>query len=92
VEWELAETRDKITVSLVYFFIVIVFLHRVFTYPLVFLFLSLIHILKERSSEELSSSLYLYSSQLGFGSTNTYYKPSLSCLELIFVGSPIHPL
>jgi hypothetical protein len=56
------------------------------------LFLSLIHILKEQSSEEFSSSLYLYSSQLGFGSTNTYYKPSLSCLELIFAGSPIHPL
>jgi hypothetical protein len=43
------------------------------------LFLSLIHILKEQSSEEFSSSLYLYSSQLGFGSTNTYYKPSF-CL------------
>jgi hypothetical protein len=32
----------------------------------VLLFLSLIHILKEQSSEEFSSSLYLYSSQLGF--------------------------
>jgi hypothetical protein len=24
--------------------------------------------------------------------TNTKYKPSLCCLELIFVGSPIHPI
>jgi hypothetical protein len=24
--------------------------------------------------------------------TNTHHKPSLSCLELIFAGSPIHPL
>jgi hypothetical protein len=23
--------------------------------------------------------------------TNTHYKPSLCCLELIFAGSPIHP-
>jgi hypothetical protein len=87
----LAETRDKITVSLVRFFIVIIFFHRVLTYSLVLLFPSLIHILKEQSSEEFSCSLYLYSSQLDFGSTNTYYKPSLSCLELIFAGSPIHP-
>ena len=70
--------------------IVIVFFHRVLTYSLVLLFLSLIHILKEQSSEEFSSSLYLYSYQLGFDSTNIYYKPSLSCLELIIVGSPIH--
>jgi hypothetical protein len=78
-------------VSLVHLFIVIVFFHRVLTYTLVLLFLSLIHILKEQSSEEFSSSLYIYSSQLGFDSNNTYYKPSLSCLELFFAGSPIHP-
>jgi hypothetical protein len=77
--------------SHVHFFLVIVFFHKVLTYSLELLFLSLIHILKEQSSEEFSSSLYLYSSQLGFGSTNTYYKPILSCLELIFVGPPIHP-
>jgi hypothetical protein len=63
----LTESRDKITVSLVHFFIVIVFFHRVLTYSLVLLFLSLIDILKEQSSEEFSYSLYLYSSQLGFG-------------------------
>jgi hypothetical protein len=57
----------------------------------VLLFLSLIHIFKEQSSEEFSSSLYLYSNQLGFDSTNIYYKPSLSYLELIFAGSHIHP-
>jgi hypothetical protein len=54
-------------VSLVHFFIVIVFFPRVLTFSLVLLFLSLIHTLKEQSSEEFSSSLYLYSSQLGFG-------------------------
>jgi hypothetical protein len=85
----LAEPRDKITLSLVHLFIVIVFFHRVLTYSLVILFLSLIHILKEQSSEEFSSSLYIY--QLGFDFTNTYFKPSLSCLEFIFTGSPIHP-
>jgi hypothetical protein len=77
--------------SLVHFFSVIVFFHRVLTYSLVLLFLSLIHILKEQSSDEFSS-LYLYSYQLGFNPTNIHYKPNLSCLELIFVGSPIHPL
>jgi hypothetical protein len=77
-------------VSLVHLFIVIVFFHRVLTYSLVLLFLSLIHILKEQSSEGFSSSLYLYSHQLDFDSTNIYYKSSLSCLELIFAGSPIH--
>jgi hypothetical protein len=46
--------------SLVHFFIVNVFFHRVLTYSLVLLFLSLIHILKEQSSEEVSPSLYLY--------------------------------
>jgi hypothetical protein len=74
----LAEPRDKITVSLVHFFIVIVFFHRVLTYSLVLLLLCLICILKEQSSKEFSSSLYLYSSQLGFDSTNTNYKPSLA--------------
>jgi hypothetical protein len=76
--------------SLVHLSIVIVFFYRVLTYSLALLFLSLIHILKEQSSEEFSS-LYLYSYQLGFNPTNTYYKPSSSCLELIFAGSPIHP-
>jgi hypothetical protein len=90
VEYALAEPWDKITVSLVHLFIVIVFFHKVLTYSLALLFLSLIHILKEQSSEEFSSSLYLYSHQLDFDSTNIYYKPSLSCLELIFAGSPIH--
>jgi hypothetical protein len=52
----LAEPRDKITMSLVHFFIVIVFFHRVLTYSLVLFFVSLIHILKEQSSEKFSSS------------------------------------
>jgi hypothetical protein len=60
----LAEPRDKITMSLVHLSTVIVFLHRVLTYSLALLFLSLIHILKEQSSEEFSS-LYLYSYHLG---------------------------
>jgi hypothetical protein len=77
--------------SLVHFFSVIVFFHRVLRYSLVLLFLCLIYILKKQSSEEFSS-LYLYSYQLGFNPTNIHYKPSLSCLELIFAGSPIHPL
>jgi hypothetical protein len=59
---------------------------------LVLLFLSLIHISKEQPSEEFSSSLHLYSSTWFLASTNTFNKPSLSCLELIFAGSPIHPL
>jgi hypothetical protein len=67
----LAEPRDKITVSLVYFFTVIIFFHRVLTNSLVLLFLNLIHILKEQSSEKFPSSLYLYSSQFGFGFTNS---------------------
>jgi hypothetical protein len=46
-------------VSLVHFFIVIVFFHRVLTYSLVLLFLSLIHILKEHSSEEFSTSIHI---------------------------------
>jgi hypothetical protein len=78
--------------SLVHIYIVIVFFHRVITFSLALLFLSLIHLLKEQSIEEFSSSLYLYSYQLGFDSTNIYYKPSLSCLELNIAGSPIHPL
>jgi hypothetical protein len=88
VEWALAKPRDKITVSLVHLSIMIVFFHRVLTYLLALLFLSLIHILKEQSSEEFSS---LYSYHLGFNPTNIYYKPSLCCLELIFTRSPIHP-
>jgi hypothetical protein len=44
---------------LVHFFIVIVFFHRVLTYSLVLLFLSLIHILKEHSSEEFSTSIHI---------------------------------
>jgi hypothetical protein len=54
--------------SLVHFIIPIVFFHKVLTYSLVLLFQSLIHILMEQTSEELSSPLYLYSPQLGFGS------------------------
>ena len=60
----MAEPRDKITLSLMHLSTVIVFFHRVHTYSLALLFLSLIHILKEQSSEEFSSSLYLYSSKL----------------------------
>jgi hypothetical protein len=89
VELALAEPRDKITVSLVHLSIAIILFHRVLIYSLALLFLSSIHILKEQSSEEFSS-LYLY--HLGFNPTNIYYKPSLCCLDLIFTGSPIHPL
>jgi hypothetical protein len=39
----------------VHFFIVIIFFHRVLTFSFMLLFLSLIHILKEQSSEEFSS-------------------------------------
>jgi hypothetical protein len=49
--------------------IVIVFFHRVLTYSLALLFQSLIHIIKEQSSEDFSS-LYFYSYQLGFNPTN----------------------
>jgi hypothetical protein len=66
----------------------IVFFHRVLIYSLVLLFLGSIHIIKEQSSEEFSP---LYSQHLGFDLTNVYYKPSLCCLDLIFIGSPIHP-
>jgi hypothetical protein len=72
-------------VSLVHFFIAIDFFPRVLT-------LSSIHTSKEQSSEEFSSSLYLYFITTWFWSTNTCDKPSLSCLELFFAGSPIHPL
>jgi hypothetical protein len=91
MEWALAKPQDKITMSLVHLLIDIVFFQRVLTYLLALFFLSLIQILKEQSSEEFSSSLYLYSYQLGFNSTNIHYKPSLSCLELFFAVSPIHP-
>jgi hypothetical protein len=53
-------------VPLMHLFTVIVFFQRVVTYLLTLLLLSLIHILKEQSSEEFSSSLYLYSYQLDF--------------------------
>jgi hypothetical protein len=76
-------------VSLVHISVVIVFFHSVLTYSLVLLFLSSICILKEQSSEEFSS---LYSYHLGFNPTKIYYKPSLCYLDLIFTGSPIHPL
>jgi hypothetical protein len=56
-------------VSLVHLSIVIVFFHRVLTYSLPQLFLSLIHILKEQSSAEFSS---LYSYRLGFNPTNIF--------------------
>jgi hypothetical protein len=62
-----------------------------FSYSLVLLLLSLIHISKIQLSEEFSS-LHLYSYQLGLAFTNTHYKPIMCCLELIFPGSPIHPL
>jgi hypothetical protein len=45
-------------VYFVHFCIAIIFFHRVLTYSLVLLFLSLIHILKEQSSEEFSSYFY----------------------------------
>ena len=54
-------------------------------------FLSLIHILKEQSSEDIHSLSTLIRHNLVLAFTNTCYKPSLSCLELIIVGSPIHP-
>jgi hypothetical protein len=76
-------------VSLVHLSTVIVFHHRVFTYSLALLFISLIHILKEQSREEFSS-LTRYSYQLDFNPSNTYYEPSLSCLELIIARSLIH--
>jgi hypothetical protein len=76
-------------VSLMHLSIVIVFFHRVLIYSLALLFLSSIHILKEQSSEGFSS---LYSYHLGFNPIIIYYKPSLCCLDLIFIGSLIHPL
>jgi hypothetical protein len=51
---------------------------------------SIILILKEQAREE--SFLYLSThTNLVLLLTNTHYKPSLCCLELIFAGSLIHP-
>jgi hypothetical protein len=60
-------------------------LHSLAIYPL-----SLIHILKEQSREDFSLHLPSHPN-LVLVFTNTYYKPCLCCLELIFSGSPIHP-
>jgi hypothetical protein len=46
MEEALAEPQDEISVSLVHLSTVIVFFHRILTYSLALLFLSLIHILR----------------------------------------------
>jgi hypothetical protein len=64
MKYALVEPRDKIVVFLVYLLYCDYRLLE-FSYSLVLLLLSLIHISKEQSSEEFSS-LHLYSYQLDF--------------------------
>jgi hypothetical protein len=60
-------------------------------YSLAILFLSLIPILKEQSSEEFFFILSSHTN-LVLVLTNTYYKPSLCCLELILQDRLFTPL
>jgi hypothetical protein len=81
VEYALAEPWNKIVVSLVHFCD-----YRLleFSYLLVLLLLSLIHISNEQSSEEFFALSISTHTNLVLAFTNTHYKPSLCCLELIF--------
>jgi hypothetical protein len=76
----------------VLYLIVIVIFQKSSHISLVLLFLSLIHISKEQSSEEILSFSTSIHHDLVLAFTNICYKPSLSYLELIIAGSPIHPL
>jgi hypothetical protein len=85
----IGRTTVKNVVSLInftYFYYYII----EFSYSLVILLLSLILILKEQSSEEFS---FLLSSHhnLILVLTNTFYKPSLCCLELVLQGHLFTP-
>jgi hypothetical protein len=69
----------KIVVSLVLYFIAIFFLSKFSTSPCD-IALSIIHILKEQSSEEDFSLPSLYSS-LVLAYTNFIFRPSLGCFK-----------
>jgi heme A synthase len=61
MEEALAEPQDEISVSLVHLSTVIVFFHRILTYSLALLFLSLIHILRNNQvkSSLISASIHI---------------------------------
>jgi hypothetical protein len=87
----LAEARDKITLSFVYLLYCDYCLLRILIFHLCIAPMFDTHLKGAINGRVLLSSISTHTN-LVLAFTNIHYKPSLCCLELFFVGSPIHPL